>query len=53
MRWERHVACMEEKRDAYSIVIIKPEIKSPLGRSRHRWNDNIRMDNIACKHPVA
>jgi hypothetical protein len=39
-----HVACTEAKRDAYRVVIIKPEIKRPLGRPRRRWKDNIRMD---------
>jgi hypothetical protein len=33
-----------EKRNAYRISVGKPEGKRPLGRSRHRWEDNIRMD---------
>jgi hypothetical protein len=33
-----------EKRNAYRIVVGKPEGKRPLGRPRHRWEDNIRMD---------
>jgi hypothetical protein len=28
----------------YSILVGKPEGKRPLGRHRHRWKDNIRMD---------
>jgi hypothetical protein len=39
----RHVARMEEIRNAYSILIAKPEGKRSLGRSRLRWEDNIRM----------
>jgi hypothetical protein len=29
---------------AYRILVGKPEGKRPLGRSRHRWMDNIKMD---------
>jgi hypothetical protein len=29
---------------AYRVLLGKPEGKSPLGRPRHRWVDNIRMD---------
>jgi hypothetical protein len=32
MRWEEHVACMGEKRNAYRILMGKPEGKRPLGR---------------------
>jgi hypothetical protein len=31
-------------RNAYNILDGKPEGKRPLGRLRHRWKDNIRMD---------
>jgi hypothetical protein len=44
MRWAGHVACMEEKRNAYRILVGKPEGKRPLGRPRRRWAYNIRMD---------
>jgi hypothetical protein len=33
-----------EKRNVYRILVAKPEGKSPLGRPRHRWVDNIKMD---------
>jgi hypothetical protein len=34
-----------EKRNAYSILVGKPEAKRPLGRPRRsRWVDNIKMD---------
>jgi hypothetical protein len=33
-----------EKRDACRILVGKPEGKSPLGRHRLRWEDNIKMD---------
>jgi hypothetical protein len=45
MRWSGHVAQMGEKRNVYRLV-GKPEEKRPLGRPRHRWVDNIRMDLI-------
>jgi hypothetical protein len=35
---------MGEKRNAYKILAGKPEGKRPLGRPRHRWVDNIKMD---------
>jgi len=41
MRWARHVAHMGEIRNAYNILVGKPEGKRPLGRPRHRWKDNI------------
>jgi hypothetical protein len=31
-------------RNAYTILVGKPEGKRPLGRPRHRWEDNIKMD---------
>jgi hypothetical protein len=33
-----------EKRNAYRILVGKPEVKIPLGRPRCRWGDNIKMD---------
>jgi hypothetical protein len=33
-----------EKRNAYEILVGKPEGKRPLGRPRRRWEDNIKMD---------
>jgi hypothetical protein len=44
IRWAGYVARMGEKRNAYRIFVGKPERKSPLGRSRYRWEDNIKMD---------
>jgi hypothetical protein len=35
---------MEENRNAYGILVGKPEGKRPLRRPRHRWVDNIKMD---------
>jgi hypothetical protein len=33
-----------EKRNAYRILVGKPEGKRPLGRPRRRWVNNIKMD---------
>ena len=44
MRWAGHVARMDEERGVYRVLLGKPEGKKPLGRPRHRWVDNIRMD---------
>jgi hypothetical protein len=35
---------MGEKRNAYRILVGKPEGKKPLGRPRRRWMDSIKMD---------
>jgi hypothetical protein len=44
MRWAGHVARMGQKRNAYMILVGKPEGKSTLGRSTRRWVNNIKMD---------
>jgi hypothetical protein len=33
---------MGERSDVYGILVGKPEGNSPLGRSRRRWEDNIK-----------
>jgi hypothetical protein len=43
MKWMVHVARMGEMRNGYSILVGKPEGKRPLGGSRRRWEDNIRI----------
>jgi hypothetical protein len=35
---------MGEGRGAYRILVGRPEGRRPLGRPRHRWEDNIKMD---------
>ena len=44
LRWAGHVARMEKGRSAFKILTGKPTRNKPLGRPRHRWEDNIRMD---------
>ncbi|KAJ4436915.1 hypothetical protein ANN_17047 [Periplaneta americana] len=44
LRWAGHVARMGESRNAYRVLVERPEGKIPLGRPRRRWEDNIKMD---------
>ena len=44
VRWAEHVARIGEEMRVYRVLLGKPEGKSPLGRPRRRWVDNIRMD---------
>ncbi|KAJ4429512.1 hypothetical protein ANN_21681 [Periplaneta americana] len=44
LRWAGHVARMGETRNAYRVLVGRPEGKRPLGRPRRRWEDNIKMD---------
>jgi hypothetical protein len=41
--WVEHVARIGEMRNAYNILVGKPEGKRLLGRPRRRWDGNIRM----------
>jgi hypothetical protein len=44
IRWEVYVARMGTKRNAYRILMGKPEENSPLGRSRRTWVSSIKVD---------
>jgi len=46
-----HVARMVEGSVLYRVLVGKPEGKRPLGRPRHRWEDNIKMDlqEVGCR----
>jgi hypothetical protein len=46
MRWAGHVARMGEKRNAYTLLVGKPEGRKSLGRPRCKWLNNIRMDSV-------
>jgi hypothetical protein len=46
MRWERHVARIGEKRNAYRLLVGKPERRRLVERPRRKWVDNIRMDHV-------
>ena len=44
LRWAGVEAIMEEARSAFKILTGTPAGKRPLGRPRHRWENNIRVD---------
>jgi hypothetical protein len=44
MRWPEHVARTGDRKDAYRDLAGKSEGRIPLGRPRHRWEDNIKMN---------
>jgi hypothetical protein len=44
MRWAGHVARMGEGRGVYRVLVGRPECKTPLGRPRRRWEDNIKLN---------
>jgi len=50
MRWAWRVARMGERRGVYRILVGKPEGKTPLGRPRRRWVDNIKigLQDVGC-----
>jgi hypothetical protein len=50
MRCAGLVARKGEKKNAYTLLVRKPERNRPLGRPRPRWADNIRMDlgDVGC-----
>jgi hypothetical protein len=46
-----HVARMGDRTGIFRVLVGKPEGKRPLGRTRHRWEDNIKMDlqEVGCE----
>ena len=42
LRWAGHVVWKEG--NSFNILVGKPIGKRPLGISRHRWEENIRID---------
>jgi hypothetical protein len=44
MKWVGCVACIGEGRGVYRLLVGRSKGKRPLGRPRHRWEDNIKMD---------
>jgi hypothetical protein len=43
-RWVGHALRMGDKRNAYRMLVGKPEENRPIGRPRRRWEDNVRTD---------
>jgi hypothetical protein len=51
MKWKRPTLHMRETGKSYTILIGKLERKKPLGESRNKWENNIKMDltiNMVC-----
>jgi hypothetical protein len=46
LSWAGHVTRMREKRNAYRLLVGKPEGKKPLGKPRCRWIDDINVDHL-------
>jgi hypothetical protein len=44
VRCAGRVVRMGEKRNAYTILVGKPEVKRPLGRPKHMWVDNTKIN---------
>ena len=44
MRWAGDVARIWKSRGVYRDLVGKPEGKRPIGRTRRRWEDNIKID---------
>jgi hypothetical protein len=41
---EGSIARLAERRCVYRVLMGKPERKKLLGRPRHKWEDNTKMD---------
>jgi hypothetical protein len=44
MKLAGHIARIGQRGGVYRVLMEKTEGKRPLGRSRFRWEDNIKMD---------
>jgi hypothetical protein len=42
----RACSMSREMRNAYTVLTGKPEGKRPLGRPRHRWEDNTKVNPL-------
>jgi hypothetical protein len=42
MRWAGHETRLGKKRGLYRVLVGKPEGKRAVGRSRNKWEDNIK-----------
>jgi len=51
MLWAGFVERMEKSRGVNRVLVRKPKGKKPLGRSRHRWEGNIKIDlqEVGCE----
>jgi hypothetical protein len=45
IEWAKHISHMGKKRNAYRILMGKPEGNRLLGRPKHRWEHNSEIQN--------
>ncbi|KAJ4432833.1 hypothetical protein ANN_21472 [Periplaneta americana] len=50
LRWAGHVARVGKYRNAYSVLVGRPEGNRPLGRLKRRWEDHIKMELREVEH---
>jgi hypothetical protein len=43
LRWAGHVACMMKERDAFNVLVVRPEGRRPFVKPKRRWDNNIKM----------
>jgi hypothetical protein len=41
-----YITCIREKRNAYRVIVSKPEGNRPHGRPRNKWESSIKMNLI-------
>jgi hypothetical protein len=46
MRWAGHVKRIGEGKNVYRVLVGKPEGERPLGRSKRRWENNIKRSEM-------
>jgi hypothetical protein len=44
MKWAEHIARMEEKTNAYKVLVGREKGRRLLGRPRHTWEDSIKVN---------
>jgi hypothetical protein len=49
MSWMGHVTCMGETRCAYRVLLCELEGERPLGRPRHRWEDDMKSRSVGSR----
>jgi len=41
--WAGHVECVMKERDAYNVLVVRPEGRRPFVKPKSRWGDNIKI----------
>jgi hypothetical protein len=48
MGWAGHLARMGKKRGVNKVLVGKPEVKIPFWKPKHRWEDNMGIQEVGC-----